>query len=298
MKNENNKDFISWHGFSMPIMPEWRPLRIEGGFQKGSMSIGDISSPLFEIRWMRPGAADFDGRSWINGNIKNSELKSASSPPHPNGFSSVGWIRGFEEKDSGKKTVWWGYSVDGQLLLEIIISEIMDNSSYRWIISEALPSLKVFRPGEEWIWRIFSSQFKVPAGFILERHRLNNGDMSLCFMRGKRERLVMRQVYPADLALSRRPLEKWFDAPPFKEKRKFKLESDADGSLEKNRFTVNGWKLIPFPLGFIMPRKCRRIAVVDDATDRIFLVEYEYSEDASGESADNAVKAMSGGAIQ
>ncbi|HBC88455.1 MAG TPA: hypothetical protein DCZ94_16020 [Lentisphaeria bacterium] len=288
-------DFISWQGFSMPLMREWRPLRIEGVFKKGSITIGDVSGPLFEARWLRPGAADFDGRAWIDSNKMKSNDKIASAPPRPQGFTSVGWIKGFEEKDSGKKTVWWGYSVEGQIILEIIISELVEPAAYEWIISNVLPSVKVFKPEEEWTWRIFSAQFKVPAGFILESHKLNNGDMSLCFRRPRKERLILRQVYPAELALSRRALEKWFENSPFSERRRFSEAKDGCRSVGKKDFTVDGWKLVPFPLGFIRPRRCSRIAVVDDASDRIFLTEYEYGKRDSGEIAQVAVKGMRGG---
>jgi len=295
LKKQDGVDFISWQGFSIPIMREWRPLRIAGGFRQGSIAIGDVTGPLFEIRWMRPGAADFDGRAWIDGNKKKSDAKIASGPPHPKGFSSVGWIRGFEEKDSGRKTVWWGYSVKGMILLEIIVSELADPAIHEWIISKALPSLEVFSPEDAWIWRIFSAQFTVPAGFILEKHKLNNGDMSLCFRRNKKERLVLRQIYPAELALGRRPIEKWFEDSPFRERRKFCDAKDGVRAVREKDFTADGWKLVPFPLGFVMPRRCRRIAVVDDSCDRIYLTEYEYGRRDSGEPAESALKGMRGG---
>ncbi len=297
MSQKNETDFISWQGFRIPLMREWRPLKIEGGFRKGSVAIGDVSGPLFEIRWVRPDAADFDGRAWISRNKERSSDNIASAPPRPQGFSSVGWIKEFEDKGSSKKTVWWGYSVEGMVLIEIVVGEIIDKPSYEWIISEAIPSLKVSKPDEEWIWRIFSAQFSVPAGFVLERHRLNNGDMSLCFTRGKKERLVMRQVYPADLAVGRRSLEKWFDESPFRESRKFREAKDGVRCERKKDFTVDGWKLVPFPFGFVRPRRCRRLAAVDDASDRIFMTEYEYGKRDSGEAAEFAMKKMRGGVL-
>jgi hypothetical protein len=297
MTIEEKSDFISWQGFRLPLMREWRPLRIEGGFRKGSVAIGDISNPLFEIRWLRPESADFDGQGWIDVNRTKAEKCDTSSPPRPAGFSSVGWIRGFEDekKNSGGKTVWWGYSSEGRMLIEMIVSELVDSPSYRWIVSEAIPRLKVLSPADGWTWRIFSAQFSPPPGFVLEKHRLNNGDISLCFTRGKSERLLLRQVYPAELALGRRMLGKWFDNPPFRETRRFRAAKDGEKSADNGFFRMDGWKLIPFPIGFIMPRRCRRAALLDVETDRIFMAEYEYGKNDSAEIAEMAVKAMCGG---
>jgi hypothetical protein len=106
---------------------------------------------------------------------------------------------------------------------------------------------------------------------------------------------MLRQVYPAELALTRRPIEKWFENPPFHERRKFKEEDTRGKSAGKREFRAEGWKLIPLPLGFVRPRRCRRIAVVDDSSDRIFLTEYEYGKMDTGEIADRIAKGMRGG---
>ena len=107
----------------------------------------------------------------------------------------------------------------------------------------------------------------------LRRRHLFSGDVALSFARGS-ESLLLRQVYPAGIAVQRRPLERWLRLPPFTERRRPPREA-----LETERFRGfdgllrRGWRRLPSPMGWCSPRFATAIAVVDRERDRLLISE-------------------------
>ena len=56
---------LSWCGWSLPVPADWRPLKIEGGWERGAMMVGDADGPVFKILWWRPEAEDFAASRWL-----------------------------------------------------------------------------------------------------------------------------------------------------------------------------------------------------------------------------------------
>jgi hypothetical protein len=78
------------------------------------------------------------------------------------------------------------------------------------------------------------------------------------------------------MAVARRALEGWLDAPPFAERRRppaawpEKLVMDGmEGLLRR------GWRRLPSPLGWCNPRHSTAIAAVDRELDRLIIVEHQ-----------------------
>ena len=105
---------------------------------------------------------------------------------------------------------------------------------------------------EECRWKIYSAQFTVPAGYVLNHSRLATGDIALEFERENRQKLTVRQVYPAGLALQRRPMRGWLRDRITTERRRLRIDRE-----EKSQHQLKwvGWKRLPFPFGRILPNR-------------------------------------------
>jgi hypothetical protein len=78
----------------------------------------------------------------------------------------------------------------------------------RMLADLVLPGAGDSAKGMPTAWDVFDLACTSPVGFRLLEHRLNAGDLSLSFGR-KRERLTVRQIAVAELALARMGLAKW-----------------------------------------------------------------------------------------
>lgn len=265
---------LSWQGLEVPIREDWRPLRIEGGHQSGSITIGDMNGPIFQLRWLRP-PKGYDGKAWIEGRRQRTAGGQKSArPPRPAGFSHVSWIKDLSIREESQKTVWWGCAKTSEVLVEILLTNLCDPAANRWFVTAALPKLKAFPPAGECRWQIYSSRFVIPSKFVLSRKRLAAGDIALEFTRATHEKLIVRQVFPAGLALQRRSLSGWLTDRAFKESRRLRKEAEDAGG--DRRVKWSGWKKLPMPLGWIMPRRCEAVVVLDTDLDRLLIAELEW----------------------
>ena len=81
----------------------------------------------------------------------------------------------------------------------------------RKVFSRVLPTLSASGPDEPVRWEIFGAVFRSPPGFAMAGKRTVLGDLALLFRSGCGRRLVLRQVYPAGVALERRTIERWLE---------------------------------------------------------------------------------------
>ena len=92
---------------------------------------------------------------------------------------------------------------------------------------------------------------------------------------------MVRQVYPSDLALARRPLEKWLSSTSFKERRFFTPSGDAweweveIGGRDLRGLMVTGDKRLPWPIGRITAKVTAAAVLHDEETGRLLLAEYD-----------------------
>jgi hypothetical protein len=108
----------------------------------------------------------------------------------------------------------------------------------------------------------------------------------------------VRQVYPADLALSRRPYERWLDAYPFTEHRRLQRSALR---VEPWRHTTRGglsgvrrqaWKRLGIPLGWCAPRQSLALAVRNEADNRLLIAEYMTAGEADESVCVAAIEGM------
>jgi hypothetical protein len=257
------------------------------------MILGDSSQAVAQIKWSKQTGRNFDSERWLKQHIKAVASKSTKvdNEPAPADFEQVAWISGVGSPKTGPRSLWYGYSSKAKLLLEIVVNSKIDEKTQRIFRTRVLPSLRVCDHSLPTKWAFFDVSFESPAGFTIKEKRLNVGDMALELTSRKLGRLLVRQVYPASLALQRRKLEKWMRSFPKKEHRHFKPSNESEQwkveSFERdmNGLICRGQKRLPFPLGFCTPRFTISAISHDTQLDRLLIVEY----DGKKPEADSAV---------
>ena len=255
--------------------PDWRPLRLEGDAKAGSAMIGDTVEARLKVIWARVPPARAK-RCWSRRLRRGAERVGI---PSPRGFTECVLLR----PKKGERTIWVGYSAPAGLVVELLYRNAAGRGKAGDLERFVLPSLQADPPGGGGtFWSIFGASFVAPKGFALVGRSLHLGEISLRFARGK-EVLSLGQVYPADLAISRRPLGFWLRNWPWERKTlrphralgedrpwRVELESGAMSGLLRA-----GRKRVRWPLGFLAPRRVLSAAVVDASAGRILRAEVQ-----------------------
>lgn len=144
------------------------------------------------------------------------------------------------------------------------------------MLEDILPGLRVTAKDEPCRWSLYDVAFVSPAGFELVRRHLFSGDIALGLAKGKQEGLLLRQVYPAALAIERRPLERWLAETPFKERRRAPtVRPDKWQRNGMNGILRRGHRRLPSPMGWCSSRYSTAIAAVDEKLDRVLIAEHQ-----------------------
>ncbi len=275
--------WLAWAGWMMKVPPKWRPLKIEDQLKASKMILGDSSQAVAQIKWSRPAGRNFDSARWLRRRIKAvaSKTTTVENEPAPVDFEQAAWLGQAGSSKTGPRSLWYGYAPKARLLLEVVINGEIDEKTKKIFRTRALPSLCVCERSLATKWAIFDVSFESPAGFTIKTKRLNVGDMALELTNRKVGRLLVRQVYPASLALQRRKLENWMRSFPQKEHRQFKPYNGTEQwkveSFERDiaGLICRGQKKLPFPLGFCAPRFTIAAISHDTQLDRLLIVEYD-----------------------
>jgi len=270
---------LAWAGWQVRVPEHWRPLRIEGAWEKGSIILGDEGQAIMQVKWWRHENESFDGARWTRRRLKKAGAKAAADgKPAPPGFENAAWVPG---RGPAQAAVWYGCAPAGRLVMEVVVSGEMSKKDQRTATSRALPTLKVSAHDAPTRWAIYGASFESPAGFVLCDRRLKLGDIALRLSSKRRERLVLRQVYPSALALARRELAKWLEFPVFREHRKYRPANPPQKwSVESFGRQLDGIrragrKRFPFPLGVLAPRYSAAAVVHDEQLGRLLVAEYD-----------------------
>lgn len=288
--SQQHENYLAWHGLTIPMQDGWHPLKIEGNHQKGSIAVGDMTGPVFKLQWLRP-PKGYDGKMWVDKRRKSvAGNQESANPPRPESFEFVSWIKNLAIREESDKTVWWGCSKKSEVLVEVLLTNLREAEINQWFIENALPNLKVIPKDRDWPWKIYSVRCTVPSGYNLNKRRLAAGDIALEFERGKKDRLVVRQVYPASLALERRSLSGWLEDRVFTEQRR--LRHDSEQKHDNTSLKRSGRKPLPFPLGWMRPKRFASVIDCDQTLDRLLIVESEWPEGGRPRPVDDILASM------
>jgi len=277
-----NSSLLAWAGWQIWIPSEWQPLKLEGTPEKGQVIVGDDSCAIFILKWQRDAKARIsDGQDWVADRLKQHGVLPELDPPGESHFTACGWTRGVQTEEEKETTHWYGYNAESQLLLGVTINGVLPQDVRRRVEGEVLPTLLTTAAGSESTWAMYDVSFCVPPGYRLLQRHLFSGDIALEFGRGTKETLLLRQVYPGELALGRRTRAQWLEAYPFKVHRRLRRHSAretawrCDGRPELKGVERMAWKRLPVPMGWCTPRRTHSVAVHDGNLDRLLLAEHQ-----------------------
>jgi len=276
-----SESLLAWAGWQLRMPREWQPLKLTGTPEKGQMIVGDAECAIFIVKWERADAKrSFDGPKWVAGRLKKLGVRPDPDPPAARQFTACGWAHGVQTQEDKETTYWYGYSQPADLFIGVTVNGVLPEEVRNKVVREVLPTLAATPAEKSGTWAMYDVSFTAPAGFELAQRHLFSGDIALEFAKGRRETLLLRQVYPGELALERRPHEKWLESYPFKEHRRLRRGTVRTREWKHaSRRELGGvqrlaWKRLPAPLGWCAPRRIRAMAVHDASLNRLLLVEH------------------------
>lgn len=290
---------LAWAGWEVTILPSWQPLKLSGTAAKGDVIIGDSACAVFVIRWERVGGRPpADPRGWAETRLKQLGAAPQPDPPAAAAFTACAWARSLETEEGKATTHWFGYAAPARLLIGITVNGVLPHAVRETVVRDVLPTLRTSAGQGPCRWALYGVRFNVPGSFELRQRHLYLGDVALEFGRGRQERLLVRQVYPGDLALGRLAREAWLDRYPFHEHRRLRRrnasvtawQDPARGSIDGVQRT--GWKRLPAPLGACSPRHTCAIAAYDRELNRLLLAEHMSRHAADAELCSRMIAQM------
>lgn len=268
----------------MDVPSRWRPLKIEGTFSGGAMTLGCGADVVMQLKWWRPKLKRFRPGRWLDRRLRSlkARMDHEAACPSPDGFEPVTRAigRSGKRRKSGPCALWYGWAPDPGVQIEAVVGP--QDSGGRSAPWRAMQSLRAAKIGAPTTWAVFDSLFQVPAGFIVDKYKLLLGDLSLQFDGPDRQTLMLRQIYPADLALERRELADWLEFSHFRTRRHFRGKTDQNWSVTHRGRRMEGLcrtgaKSYPFPLGVVRRRCSIGAAVHDTEAGRLLVAEYDSS---------------------
>ena len=268
----------------MDVPPRWRPLKIEGTFSGGTMILGRGADVVMQLKWWRPKLKRFRPDRWLGRRLRSlkARMDDGTTCPSPDGFGMVARAvrRSGKRSKGGPYALWYGWAPSAGVQIEAVVGP--QDSGGRGAPWRALQSLRAAEMGAPTTWAVFDSLFHVPAGFVVDKYELLLGDLSLQFAGPDRQTLMLRQIYPADLALERRELADWLEFSRFRTRRHFRGETEQDWAIEHHGRRLEGLgrtgvKCYAFPLGVVRPRYSIGAAVHDIEAGRLLVAEHDSS---------------------
>ncbi len=297
--NPNESVGLAWAGWYLKMPADWQPLKLLGTPQKGSVIVGDTDCAIFSLHWERPaGMAVSEGDAWVAKRLKKLGVDGESNPPAKEHFSACGWAHGVETEENKATTHWFGYAASAGLVIGVKVNGFLPAALRDRAVREVLPTLRVTPEGHETTWSMYDVSFKSPPQYELKQRHLFSGDVALAFEKSKKDSLLLRQVYPGDLALKRRSFERWMDVRPFIEHRKLRRRSvrveDWQHAERRHISGVvrHGRKLLGVPLGWCGPRWLCGIAAHDTSLNRILIAEHLSAQEVDQRMCERAVAQM------
>lgn len=265
----------------MDVPAQWRPLKIEGEHSGGTMILGRGADVVMQLKWWRPKLKRFRPDRWLRRRLKvvKAKIDDDATCPSPDGFEPVSLAKSRRRRGKdGPLTLWYGWAPDAGVQIEAVVAP--QESGGRRAPWHALKSLRAAKMGAPTVWAVFDSLFHVPADFVIDKHELLLGDLSLQFTGPNRQMLMLRQVYPADLALERREMADWLEFSRFRTRRHFCGDTDENWVVENDGRRLKGLRrmgvrVYPFPLGVVRPLYSTGAAVRDAETGRLLVVEHD-----------------------
>ena len=278
---QGGSSWLAWAGWRTRVPPDWRPLRISGSWTQGRVVIASAEEPVLQVSWLRPGRRQFDVSRWMRRRFRSLKMANQRAEgPFPDGFTVAASA---PERGGDRRFLryWCGWASGAGLVVEVAVNPEAAKKARQIASGRVVPLLRVSERDGPTRWAVFGASFESPSGYRLLDKRLTLGDLVLRLRAGDGSCLLLRQVYPAETALARRPIERWMRTWPFEAHRRYR-EADGRESWMAQSFGRRlegvrqaGRKRLPFPLGFCAPRETLTVAAVDPQLDRLLIAEHD-----------------------
>ena len=275
-KAKSGSDVMIWQGWRLELPPRWHPLRIEGDYDTGNVLLGDLHGPRLGMRWKKASGRRFSAADWSRSAIR-AEVGSGEADkarPHSPTEQFEGGLL-YLDPDPPGRDVWTAYSPASKRVIEVVYRSRRKEHPLAAII---LPVLADHDPAEPVPWSIFGLSAIVPAGYRLQKHQLNAGDLNLWFT-AKKQELVIRQVALASQAMSRMPMIKWLNQTEWPRRKYFRRYAQpAEHSMEVDGRSLRGLSSAlrrrrRFSWLWTVPHGYQTLALHDEARDRLVFVQ-------------------------
>ncbi|MBI1337017.1 MAG: hypothetical protein GC164_08655 [Phycisphaera sp.] len=293
------RSLLAWAGWRMEVPDDWRPLKLSGTPAKGNMIIGDSLCAFFSIHWERlKNGPMLDAQGWIAQRLKKQGLLPDNRPPAAEHFSACTWSRGIQSEEDKQTTYWYGYAAPAELVIGVKVNGVLPDRELSQITDHILPSLRTSPIDADSTWAMYDLSFIAPPGFTLDKRHLFTGDIAMEFRKGRGESLLLRQVYPAELALKRRSFERWLEVYPFKEHRRLRRSTlTTEPWRYPKRERLDGlWrfgrKRLGFPLGGVASRWTTALIAHDPTVNRLLIAEHLSTQEPDRGICEEAILSM------
>jgi len=266
----------------MDVPARWRPLKIEGKFSGGTMILGRGADVVMQLKWWRPKLNRFRPDRWLHRRLKSlkASIDDKATCPSPDGFEPVtrAISHGGKRGKGDACALWYGWAPNAGVQIEAVVGP--QDSGGHGAPWRALKSLRAAEMDAPTTWAVFDSPFHVPAGFVVDMHEMFLGDLSLQFTGPDRQTLMLRQIYPADLALQRREIADWLEFSRFRTRRHFYGETEQKWAIEHRGRRMEGVrrtgvKSYPFPLSGVRSLCSIGAVVHDTEAGRLLVAEHD-----------------------
>jgi hypothetical protein len=198
---------FAWQGWRLVLPVKWNPVKLDGGYDAGSVIFADLHRIRLGMRWKKMGGRSYKPEKWTQAMLSESIGKLAAAEARPIELRHAEFHAAmlYTEPSPPGRDVFVAYSPVSGRMIELAYHTRRREHA---LASVVCPTLLDQSPERAMRWSVFDLSCIVPEGMRLESHTLNAGDLSLTFADGKR-RITVRQVAVAELALKRMPIEKW-----------------------------------------------------------------------------------------
>jgi len=202
----------AWQGISIKVPADWSLVGVSGDERKGYIRVdGPIASAL-ELRWSAAAGKPPDlmakGREFLSTLEKSSRKKKtrfeSKIRPEKDGGGSVAFYWKADRLGQGRLT--YCSKCDRVMIAQVVSPRDEDVSKIAQVM---LGSMRDHRDDDWTSWGLYGLEFAVPQGYVVEKHTLTSGYLSLAF-KNRAKRVVVERWGLAGTMLGSAGLAEWY----------------------------------------------------------------------------------------
>ena len=267
---------IAWQGWSIAVPIDWNPVKIDGDHAAGTLLLADLHAARLGLRWTTP-QRRVNPAEAVDRGLRDELGRLAAAEAVAVAADDWATAKRYADPAPPGRDVFVGHSDRSGRLLTVVYHAAERSGR----LAELLTTLADTPADATTAWSVFGLSFATPPGTRVRAERLNAGDLAFLLAGPKRTTTVLRQISPATLALSRRPLVDWTRRMPFTTPKFYRDESVSDETtIELNGHRYAGLRRSErrrrrLWWAWFIPARQAVFAVHDAARDRLLIAQGE-----------------------